>query len=193
MRLIRSWPANPPKGRSRVVDGLDRFVMDGFDYRGLADYNDDVVLLEWDIAVDGDDLDHFIEHAQREPKRPLASPYKLHRASAYGDLLPGDVPWVWPLLHWVGPGSRPGPVPGDPDVPGTHSEMAQMGDPTCNGFSFGLVYLPRKLIRRHEAAWDGRISDTSFSVWHYNHVRPDAPICWHVRPVHLHYDVPARR
>ena len=192
MRLLRSWPANPPKDRARVKDCIERFVMDGFDYRGLADYDDDILLIEWDVAVDLDELEHFIDHARREPKRPLATPFKLWRRSAYGAATnwPDGVEWFWPLLHWRGEGSRPGPSDGDPDLPGSHTEMAQMGDPTCNGFSFGLVYLPRKLLRAHEAARDGRVSDTSFSVWHFHNVRPDARICWHVRPTHLHYDLP---
>lgn len=192
MKLIRSWPIHPPKGRARVKDCIERFYQDKFDYRGLADYDDDILLIEWDLAVDRDELEHFIEHALREPKRPLAAPFKLYRNSAYGSLgnWPSDTPWVWPLLHWRGEGTRPGPNPGDPDIPGSYTEMAQVGDPTCNGISFGLTYLPRKLLRAHEAAWDGRVSDTSFSSWHYFNVRPDMRICWHARPAHLHYELP---
>ncbi|WP_418062432.1 hypothetical protein [Pimelobacter simplex] len=192
MKLIRSWPINPPKDRARVKDGMERFMQDKYDYRGLADYDDDIVLIEWDVAVDRDELVHFIEHARREPDRPLGAPFKLFRDSAYGNEpeWPEGVEWVWPLLHWKGEGSRPGPRPGDPDTPGSYTEMAQPGDPTCNGISFGLVYLPRKLLRAHEDAWPGRVADVSFSVWHYENVRPDIPICWHVRPAHLHYDLP---
>jgi hypothetical protein len=36
MKLIRSWPANPPKDGARVKDNLERLVLDGFDYWGLA-------------------------------------------------------------------------------------------------------------------------------------------------------------
>jgi hypothetical protein len=193
VKLIRSWPANPPKGRARVEDGIERFLMDKGDYRGLADYDDDILLVEWDIAVNRDELVHFIEHALQEPERPLSAPVKFFRHSPYGSLhpWPDGVDSVWPLMHWRGEGTRPGPNAGGPDLPGSRTEIAKVGEPTCNGFTFGLVYLPRELVRAHEEAWDGRIFDHSFSAWHFYNVRPDVRICWEVRPSHLHYDLPS--
>jgi hypothetical protein len=37
------------------------------------------------------------------------------------------------------------------------------------------------------AGWDGRVSDTSISVWHFHNDRQDVRIC----PSHLHYDMPS--
>lgn len=191
MRLVRSWPAKPPANRPRVVDGIERFVIDNFDYRGLVDLDDDVLLLEWDIAVGLEDIEHFAEHAEREPERVLTAPYKLYRDSSYRDYWPDpDQPWTWMLNHWVGEGSRPNAAQGQ-TIPGSETFMPEVGDKTCNGFGFGMVYLPRDLIRAFVETDPTRFMDVPFSVWHYHNVRHDVPICWHVRPVHLHFDVPS--
>jgi len=188
MKLVRSWPAVVPENRPHIVDGMDRVLIDKYDYRPLADLNDDVLLIEWDIAVGREEILHFAEHAEREPDRVLTAPYKLYRDSNYRDHWPDpDNPWVWMLNHWVGEGSRPNGAQGE-TIPGTQTLMPQVGDPTCNGFGFGLVYLPRDLIRAFVATGPEHFGDVSFSVWHHNNVRPDVPICWHVRPVHLHFD-----
>ena len=65
-----------------------------------------------------------------------------------------------------------------------------------HGFRVGITegwnsrwFAPKKLFG--ELLIDPKhFGDVSFSVWHYNNVRPDARVCWHVRPVHLHFDPP---
>jgi hypothetical protein len=191
MRLVRSWPARVPEGRPHVVDGMERLIIEDFDYRPLADLDDDVLLIEWDIAAGREEIEHFAEHAYREPKRVLTAPYKLYRDSGYRPHWPEpDNPWVWMLNHWRGEGERPDAAQGE-TIPGSHTVMPDIGDPTCNGFGFGMIYLPRKLIRRFVKTDPSHFGDVSFSVWHFHNVRPDARICWHVRPVHLHADVPS--
>jgi hypothetical protein len=107
MKLVRSWPANIPEGRSYVVDDIERFVMGAdndtqFDYRRLVDYDDDVVLIEWDIAVGGEQLRTFIDRARAEPDRVRVAPYLLYRGG-----LKGDRPQVPFYVHRVRePGMR---------------------------------------------------------------------------------------
>src|SRR6266705_1341970 len=81
MRLIRSWPAKPPAGRACVQDGMERLVMDGYDYRCIEAIDDDVLLLEWDIAIGEHELVRFAERARQAPDRVLVAPYPLYRST----------------------------------------------------------------------------------------------------------------
>jgi hypothetical protein len=149
-------------------------VIDHHDYKPLAAIDDDVLLLEWDIAVGQEDLRHFAEHAAQDPDRVLVAPYRIY-ADAYQ--LPAD---VWAHRSWDGNGigtvSPNGATPVETDAP------------FCNLFGLGMVYLPRLVHRRFAAvSWAAHFGDTSLSIWHYEHVAKDVPICWDVHPVHLHY------
>ena len=174
MRLIRSWPVSIPEGRSYVVDDIERVVIDKHDYKPLSAIDDDLLLLEWDIAVGQEDLRHFAEHAAEDPTRVLVAPYRIY-ADAYN--LSAD---IWAHRRWNGDGV--GTVSPNGAVP------VQTGDPTCNLFGLGMVYLPRRLHRQFAAvAWAAHFGDTSFSIWHYEHAAREVPICWDARPVHLNY------
>lgn len=173
MRLIRSWPATVPEGRSYVVDGLERLVIANHDYRSLAVVGDDVLLLEWDIAVSKEDLSLFAAEAAASPERVLVAPYRIY----YEHMLTAP---VWAHRRWDGePRGMSSPVGATP---------VSTGDPLCNLFGLGMAYLPAKLIRRHLAdGWSNHVGDVEFSMWHYLTVSQDVPICWDVRPVHLNY------
>jgi hypothetical protein len=86
MKLVRSWPAEIPEGRAYVVDDIPKFIMGNegerqFDYRGLVDLDDDVVLIEWDIAVGGEQLALFMERAKAEPDRPVLRSPNPHQGN----------------------------------------------------------------------------------------------------------------
>jgi hypothetical protein len=185
LRLIRSWPAAVPEHRAHVVDGCERLVMDSFDYSPLADYDDDILLIEWDIATTAEDLLFFAADARRDPSRVLVAPYRLYAAPG-GDL----------ERKWSGHMNADGGFWVHLRYDGLLMEPVATGDPFCQTFGFGLTYLPRDLIRGYvEAARRfpllRKLNDTSFSLWHHNHIQRDVPICWDVRPVHLHFDFPA--
>ena len=174
MRLIRSWPGRIPDGRAHVVDDIERLVIDRHDYKPLAAIDDDVLLLEWDIAVGQEDLRHFAAHAAQDPDRVLVAPYRIY-ADAYN--LPAD---IWAHRRWDGTGVG--------TVNPAGAAPVDTGDPACNLFGLGMVYLPRRVHRQFAAiSWASHFGDTSFSMWHYEHVTHDVPICWDVHPVHLHY------
>jgi hypothetical protein len=174
MRLIRSWPSRIPEGRAHVVDDIERLVIERHDYKPLAAIDDDVLLLEWDIAVGQEDLRHFAAHAAEDPDRVLVAPYRIY-ADAYN--LPAD---IWAHRSWDGDGV--GTVSPNGAVP------IATGAPFCNLFGLGMVYLPRQVHRGFVAvAWAANFSDTSLSMWHYEHVAKEVPICWDVHPVHLNY------
>lgn len=174
MRLIRSWPSRIPDGRAHVVDDIERLVIEHHDYKPLAAIDDDVLLLEWDIAVGQEDLRHFAAHAAQDPDRVLVAPYRIY-ADAYN--LSED---IWAHRHWDGTGLG--------TISPTGAVSVTTGDPTCNLFALGMTYLPRRIHQDFVAyARSGHFGDVEISMWHYQHVAREVPICWDVHPVHLNY------
>jgi hypothetical protein len=173
MRLVRSWPAAVPDGRPHVIDGIDRFVMAHYDYRELGDLNDDVVLIEWDIALDRPQLETFLQRAADNPEQVRVAPYLLYPASTKAKqafychkIREGVNRWV------TGP-----------------------DDEVCQMFGFGLVYLPKVMIDGflQTLIRNRRFSDVTFSHWHWRHAPRqlrNVPIDWDCHAVHLHYDLP---
>lgn len=170
MRLIRSWPATIPEDRSYVVDGIERLVMDGYDYRCLADIDDDIILIEWDIAVGKEELETFIERCKAEPDRVRAAPYRLY----------------------IGHNERPIWVHRIRDA-GTHRFATAPEDTHCAMFGFGLTYLPKALIDAFMATLKpkSQFTDSTFSHWHMRHAKvKQVPIDWDIHLTHLHYTIP---
>lgn len=190
IRWVRSYPAGPiPPHRAYVIDELPRLPIADYDYAPLAqlaELGDDVIVIEWDMAVSREDRDRFTRaaiHAQHEGL-PLVAPYRLYapepahyahrRVSADG------------RERWI-----------------------RENEPTCDYFGFGLVYLPGQLVRRFAAEpapargrspflpdgapyADTRLTDQTFSVWYRWHCADGGAcrsprVAWDVRPVHLHY------
>lgn len=171
MRLLRSWPATVPAGRAYVQDNMPRLVMDRFDYRPVLDeINDDVLLIEWDLAIGKEDLAEFARRAKAAPEDVLVAPYRLYHASSGKD----RVKPVWVHRRYESGGL-------------VH---VQEGDPVCHLWGLGMTYLPRDIVRAFLDAGDWTLSDGALSGWHYRHVRPNVPITWDIRPVHLHYQIP---
>lgn len=158
---VRSFPTEPlPPRRAYVQDTLPRVLTPlGLDYgRSLADLDaDGVVLLEWDIAVDGYELQAFTKRALRTPDLVSVAPFKIG---------------IEPNRHWAMWNHRFQPV--------------EDGDLWCYAFGFGCTYLPMAAIRGFLDARlpgaDGQFTDGNFSRW-WNR---GAAIDWSVRPVHLH-------
>lgn len=170
MRVVRSWPAVVPDGRCYVQDTTERLVMSDYDYRVLSDVDDDVVLIEWDLAVDRDQFDVFLTRVAAAPDDVLVAPYKLY----------APISRRIDLEHSIYAHRRY-----------TSDESAMRfvteDDHTCHLFGFGLVYLPRALVGAYLAEHpDAHFDDGAFSGWHYRNVRQDVPIAWETRPVHLH-------
>ncbi len=179
MKLLRSWPAVVPYGRSYVVDGIQRLVIHGYDYTVLGDVDDDVLLLEWDIAVGEEELHAFASRAAEEPSRVLAAPYRLYPGGSLRD--PSRTTPVWSAWRYAVDQQAGGVV------------EVQPGTPTAHVVGLGMTYLPRDLIRRYLAdrSPDWGFSDIAFSGWHHREVTPDIALDWAARPVHLHYQLPA--
>ena len=161
---VRSFPTEPlPPGRAYVVDSLPRVLTPlGCDYGNtLAALDADaIVLLEWDIAVDGYELADFRWRAMQTPHEPLTAPFKIGHGTSRR------------YANAVGTGDDFRPV--------------REGEPWCYWFGFGLTYLPMNLIRGFLDArlpgTEGQFTDSNFNRW-WNR---GAAIDWNTRPVHLH-------
>lgn len=179
VKLVRSWPADIPPGRAYVVDDIPKFVMGGegegqFDYRRLVELDDDIVLIEWDIAVGGEQLATFMERAKAEPHRVRVAPYFLYRGGGRDGR---QIPFYCHRIR----------------DPGTRTWVRGPEDKVCQMFGFGLVYLPAVLLQRFVAQMNPKthFGDTEFSRWHMRNVKPnDVPIDWDCQAVHLHYNLP---
>lgn len=170
MRIVRSWPATIPPDRPHVVDQLPRLQLADFDYTPLGDIADDVLLLEWDMAVSLGDLERFARRAAETPGRVLVAPYPLYHVGPYP---------VQAHRRVTGPGCD-------------DTRWIRVNEPDADLFGLGMAYLPRQLIRAFLAdpaeRTDPRFTDHTFSVWHHRYARlGPVTVDWSVRPVHLHY------
>jgi len=176
--VLRSWPAEVPPSRARVVDDIPRYVMREYDYRGMFDEaDDDLLIIEWDIAVGAEHFDAMRDLIASEPDAVHAAPYRIYTLKR--DRGP----------HWVMRRLRDD----DPDdISG--ARWVTEGDTHSHLFGFGMTYIPRALWQAYKATVRGRdpVNDTRFSKWHHDHVRAEVPIPWHIQPVHLHFPLGQR-
>lgn len=145
--------------------------MAAYDYRPLFEQiNDDVLIVEWDIAVGAEHFDAMGDLISSAPDQVVAAPYRIY-------MLPRD-----PGPHWV---MRRYDRSG-------RAGWVKDGTESCHLFGFGLTYIPRDIWRAHNADRAGRgwVNDNNFSRWHHAAVRAEVPIPWHIQPVHLHYPSP---
>jgi hypothetical protein len=174
MKIIRSWPATIPPNRCYVVDTLERFILDDYSYRGLGDYADDILLLEWDTAVSSEDLDRFLAGIREDPARVLVAPYRLYQGTMRQHIVYPQP--MWSMRRYA-------------DETEQTMRYVTEDDATCHLWGLGMTYLPRAVISDFLADHPGHLNDTALSGWHYRNVEKETRIAWDVRPVHLHYPI----
>ena len=184
MKWVRSWPVGPlPPHRAHVVDDLPRVYIENYDYTSLGALDDDICLIEWDMALALNEAKVFEKYVTRLGS-PVVAPYKLYHV---------DVQPQW--AHRVCENTLAGEAV---------TRWLFDGEEWCDYFGFGLVYLPRDLIRAflaapapargalpgYEASYaDSRFHDQTFSVWYHHRYAGGGNrtrVLWSVRPVHLH-------
>lgn len=169
MRLVRAWPQQLRADRARVEDHAERTTVDDYNYGKLAELDDDVLLLDWDIAVHREDVEAFASRARTAPTSVLVAPYTI-----YPDTRPGLRHGMWPMRRFEG----------------TSLRYVETGEPTCHLFGFGMTYLPSPLIKGFvESNPALNLDDTNFAQWHYLNVTREVSITWDIRPVHLNYRI----
>lgn len=140
-------------------DSLDTLIIDDFDYSPVVEIatKPGVVLVDWDIAVDRSQAEWFEASCLADLATPRVAPYRIYETNSNH--------WVhWRLPHrWV-----------------------HRGESHCDGFGFGLTYIPYDLLKMWEPEYsDKRMTDTNFSSWYIRKGGGPVPIEWGVRPVHL--------
>jgi hypothetical protein len=65
-----------------VDDLIERLVITNHDYARLRELEDDIVLLEWDVAVGREELRDFMIRARTFPNDVLVAPYRIYADSA---------------------------------------------------------------------------------------------------------------
>ncbi len=164
VRILRSFPnETPPPGRGYVCDEIERFPQPAFDYTGLKNYGDDLVILEWDIAVSALDLARFAGRVSGL-QWPMVAPFR--------NRINGQ------LMHWRS----------EPVALGESFRPIYQGEPDCDLFGFGLVYLPWWVIRDYPLGYGGSsmMSDGSLPRWMRGHAgwKP-IPVDWTTTAVHI--------
>lgn len=179
-RWLRSFPVNPPPGRAYVQDDMERLLQDNYDYTPLGDIDEDVVIVEWDVAVAPEQVERFTENALSRPERVLVAPHYLYTVAEAPVIAHRRVNLLTGAERWL-----------------------TSGELDCDYFAFGLIYLPRDLVRqfldtpapdRGRSPFlptgnpydDCRFIDQTFSVWHRHRLGRTAAIDWSVWPAHLH-------
>jgi hypothetical protein len=162
VKILRSFPDDGgPPGRAHVEDDLERHLNRPYDYSGLKAYGDDILLLEWDIAVSRTDLGIFAQRVKGSDW-PVVAPF-LDRAGMH-------------YMHWrIPPGSRA--------VRPIHH-----GEPDCDLFGFGMVYFPAWTLRDYPPGWGNSsiLSDGSFPRWLQTLPQwKPIPVDWGITVVHL--------
>lgn len=176
MRLVRSFPAEVPQGRNYIVDDAERHLNRDYQYRGLVAFDDDLIHLDWDMAVSREDLEAFARAARAlRSTLVLVAPQRVDVGDGRRHLREP----VWNMRRYEG---------------GRLRHVTET-DEWCDLYGFGMVYLPGKLLREFEDTFreqldDGsvRFDDTGFAGWASKEYG-QALIAWSVRPVHLHYAI----
>src|SRR5690348_15233357 len=80
MRLVRSWPKDPPENHPKILDDCERVYVKTIDYRPLADLDDDVIHLDWDVAVGLIELREFAQKCMAEPEIVRTAPTMTYKS-----------------------------------------------------------------------------------------------------------------
>ena len=77
MKLVRSWPLDVPPNHPYIYDNCERVILTRKylpDYTPLADVGDDLLHLDWDVAVGRHELRAFAKKCEAEPDKVRVGP-----------------------------------------------------------------------------------------------------------------------
>lgn len=140
-----------------MQDDIERLYTKPYDISGLKNFHDDIILLEWDIAVSKPDLERFTERAKGD--WPIVAPFLARDGSKY--------------LHQRREANGYRPI--------------IKNEPTCDVFGFGLVYFPAWVIRQCPQQYGSSsiISDGTLPYWLQEQEARPVPVDWSITIVHL--------
>lgn len=171
MRIVRSFPRVIPPNRAYIVDQLERFYNQDYGYAGFQQVTaeDDIILLEWDIAIDQPNLRRFIRHCETQPDWPVTAPY--HKTED-------------DIVHWMH-FRKTGMSPHGGELWRPIFE----GERDCDQVGTGIMYFPQGILdgcpnsdAGSQVLNDGLISRYLRSLPQWKPV----PIMWDITVTHLH-------
>lgn len=183
MHWVQSWPNEDilRLRRHRVVYeagnsyDLEAIGIQNYDLSSADNWdvilNRDIpgfTLIEWDMAISREDKEQWEQIVPRYGEDFVqVAPYRLYPKSTGLD----EIVWAHRTKLMV-----------------PEETWILEGEPFCDSFSFGMVWLPMPLVRAFKPApSDPRFTDVNFSIWHQQNVLQRVPVHWQVRPTHLHY------
>lgn len=167
MKWIRSWPSPTEWSEKKldnvphVVDTIERMFMTDYNYGQCQWPDEPFCMLEWDIALDPLSRQVFAAEALLEPREVLVAPYRFHD--------------TWCM--WIG---------NDGSGPNLNSRPVKIGEPRCDSFGLGCIYIPPTVLKEFLEVMDKfGFTDCTFGRW-YHQKYGQARMTWNVHPQHLH-------
>lgn len=178
MRLVRSWPEDMTglEEHPRVIDNCERFYMPSIDYSRLLDLDDSVLLLEWDVVVGKDELRAFAKKCLAEPDEVRVAPTRQYSTRQWRDQKRFNFNEEWFVYKRMNIGRK----------------SLEYGEPFCNEFAFGLIYLPYWTIKgfMDQKVPGTQFRDREFVMW-FNKATNfhPVPVEWDTNAIHMNYSI----
>jgi len=179
MRLIRTWPQDMTglDAKNRIIDDCERVYIPSIDRKPMVTLDDNVIHLDWDVAVSRDDLREFARRCAADPERVRVVPTLAHQTQRTRTGQPQTTPTHWMVWRQ--------------DYHGGPRIELKPGESPAHIFSFGLVYLPKWTIQGFIRDMpDTNLDDTQFANWHNRQTAyQGCPVDWDIPTVHLNYSM----
>lgn len=179
MKLVRSWPRDEPgEFHAHIVDNSDKVYIPAVDYRPLRDVDDDVIHMDWDVAVGRNELRAFAQKCVAEPDIVRVAPTMVNPTRVQRGNPGAKFKDTWLVFKQMPLGR----------------ESLEPGEPYCDYYGFGMVYLPRWTIVGFTDYLKARgdyesFLDSTFDVWYRKVSGKRVPVEWDTNAVHINYSM----
>lgn len=176
MKLVRSWPEDMTglEEHPRVLDNCERLYIPSIDYSPLLALDDNVLLLEWDVVVGKDELRAFARKCLDEPDEVRVAPTRQYNTRQWRKEKKRNFNEEWFVYKRLDIGRR----------------TLEYGEPYCNEFAFGVIYLPYWAIKGFMDSKQPTTPfiDRTFAIW-FNKVTEfhPVPVEWDTNAIHMNY------
>jgi hypothetical protein len=161
-----------------IVDSCERVLIPSIDYRPLLNVDDDVIHLDWDVAVGLIELRHFAKKCIANPEIVRVAPTMMYKSRFWYSEGYATRPWTtnWMVYVQDSVGKR----------------VVYDGEPFANYFGFGMVYLPQWTIKEFAETLNSNehFRDGNFCEWYFKRTNGQpVPVEWDTNAVHTNYDI----
>ena len=186
IEIVRSWPPEQwmLEDHPYVVDNARRVVINSkrkggtyfTDYRPLYQVGQDMIHLDWDMAIGRDELRDFADRCRENPHKLRTMACRTYPTRRYQLGLDETKQTEWHAWHSLNP-----------------KVEVEPGDPYCKWFSFAAIYLPWSIWKPFvESFGDKRdiwCSARSLASWYHINVEDKIALDWETNIVHVNYSI----